>query len=363
MNIASIETDRLIDIGYDPCITSCGNFMVLDHTVLDNSSKLEGLHIIPLKEAFDLYPHVKEKLFFNLVDKDKNEFTKMASQAEPVGYYVRVEEGVVIDEPMQAAFLFGSHGSTQLIHNIIELCDGAELNIVNGCTTASHNANGTHVGITETYLGSNSSLGYTMLHNWGTGIEVFPVGAVKVGKNARYISNYVGMTSVKKIVSFPVAYVDDNGSARFYSIIFARPNSYFDMGSKAVLDGKDSSAEIVSRVVSEGGTVISRQMISGNVPGTIGHMECSGLLLNGDGIIHSIPELRGAHPDINLSHEAAVGKISAKELSYIMTRGLTEEQARSLIIRGFLDIKIEGLPERVQSLVDEIIERSVEGSI
>jgi hypothetical protein len=130
-----------------------------------------------------------------------------------------------------------------------------------------------------------------------------------------------------------------------------------------MLDGRDASGEILSRVVSEGGTVISRQFLSGNQAGTFGHMECSGLMLNEKGVIHSIPELRGAHPDINLAHEAAVGKISSEELSYLMTRGLTEEQARSLIIRGFLDIKIEGLPEKIQSFMEEIISRSVEGSI
>lgn len=130
-----------------------------------------------------------------------------------------------------------------------------------------------------------------------------------------------------------------------------------------VLQGEGAGGEIVSRVVSEGGTVISRQMISGNVKGSIGHMECSGLLLNERGVIHSVPELRGEHPDINLSHEAAIGRISDEELSYLMTRGLSEEQARSLIIRGFLDIRIEGLPEKVQLLVDEIIDRSITGSI
>lgn len=363
MNIPSVDSQRLIDIGYDSDISSCGNFMVLDQTILNQSSKIEGLQVMPLAEAFEAFPHVREKLFFNLVSRDKNEFTKMAAQADPVGYYIRVEEGVRIEEPLQAAFLFGTQGSTQLIHNIIEVCDGAQLNIVNGCTTATHNHSGTHIGITETYMGKASHLGYTMLHNWGNGIEVFPVGAVRVGENARYISNYVAMTTVKKIVTYPVAYVEKGASARFYSIIYARQGAYFDTGAKAVLDGEDSGGEIISRVVSEGGTVISRQMISGNVPGAIGHMECSGLLLDENGIIHSVPELRGEHPDINLSHEAAVGKVSAKELSYLMTRGLTEEEARSLIIRGFLDIKIEGLPEKVQSMVDEIIGRSIEGSI
>lgn len=363
MNIDGVEQDRLTNIGYDSCVASCGNFMVLDNAILDQTSKIKGLQVLSLADAFVKFPHVKERLYFNLISPEKNEITKMAAQSEPIGYYVLVEEGVKIQEPLQAAFLFGAHGSTQLIHNIIELEEGAELNIVNGCTTASSGIGGTHIGITETYLGKDSHLGYTMLHSWGDTIEVFPIGAVYVGENARYISNYVAMTSVKKIVSYPTAYVRDDASARYYSIIYAREGAYFDTGSKAVLQGNNANAEIISRVVSDGGTVISRQMISGEVPGTTGHMECSGLLLNEHGVIHSIPELKGMHPDINLSHEAAVGKISAEELSYIMTRGLTEEQARSLIIRGFLDIKIEGLPEKVQLLMDDIIERSIEGSI
>lgn len=359
----SIDNERLITIGYDSCAASCGRFMVLDHDILEKSSDIVGLHVIPLREAFQKFPHVKDRLFFNLVDADKNEFTRLAAGSEPVGYYVRVEEGVKIEEPMQAAFLFGGADPVQAIHNIIELSPGAALNIVNGCTTSCSDTAGRHIGITETYLGRGSSLGYTMLHNWGHTMEVYPVGATMVEEGATYLSNYVAMTSVKKIVSYPVAHVCSGATARFYSIIYARENSLFDTGAMTVLQGEGAGGEIVSRVVSEGGTVISRQMISGNVKGSIGHMECSGLLLNERGLIHSVPELRGEHPDINLSHEAAIGRISDEELSYLMTRGLSEEQARSLIIRGFLDIRIEGLPEKVQLLVDEIIDRSITGSI
>lgn len=358
-----LDTDRLVTIGYDACSASCGRFMVLDHEVLEKTSNSRGLHVVPLQEAFRRFPHVKERLFFNIVDADKNEFTRQASGSAPIGYYVLVDEGVKIDEPMQAAFLFGQSGSTQTIHNIIELRPGAELNIVNGCTTSCSGASGRHIGITETYLGKGSSLGYTMLHNWGHAMEVFPVGAAMVEEGARYLSNYIAMTSVKKIVSYPTAFVKTDATARFYSIIYAREESFFDTGAKTILEGSGAGGEIVSRVVSEGGTVISRQMISGNAKGSIGHMECSGLLLNEKGVIHSIPELRGEHPDINLSHEAAIGRISDEELSYLMTRGLTEEQARSLIIRGFLDIRMEGLPEKVQKTVNEIIDRSISGSI
>jgi len=363
MNSSNLDTERLNTIGYDSCMTNCGNFLIMDQNIVEYANKIDGLSVLPLKEAMDIYPHIEKELLFGIVPKDKNEYTKLASQREPVGYYIRVEPGIRIEEPMQAAFMLGIDDSTQVIHNIVELCDGAGLNIVNGCTTSGHHITGRHIGITETYLHRGSNLGYTMIHNWGSGVEVFPVGASVVGEDASLISNYVAMTSIKRIETYPVATVHKKGNARFYSIIFAKGNSYFDSGAKLVLKGADSSGEIISRVVSDGGTVISRQMLCGNVAGSVGHMECSGLLLGNKGIIHSIPELRGEDPDVNLSHEAAVGKISRDELNYLMTRGLSEEQARSLIIRGFLDIKIEGLPDKVQALVDDVIERSVQGSI
>ena len=114
MNIQQIDEQRLVNIGYDPCSASCGNFMVVDQTILDKSCNIEGLKVLPLAEAFTAFPHVREKLYFNLVNKDQNEYTRMVAQAEPVGYYVRVEKGVKIEEPLQAAFLFANNGSTPL---------------------------------------------------------------------------------------------------------------------------------------------------------------------------------------------------------------------------------------------------------
>ena len=181
MNIGQIDTGRLLDIGYDSCTASCGNFMVLDHTIMERPGRIEGLGVLPLTQAFEKYPHVREELFFNIVSRDANDTTRSAAGRDPVGYYVYVHPGVKIEEPLQAAFLFGETGARQFIHNIIEIGDGAELNIVNGCTTASHGREGTHVGITETYMGRNSHLGYTMIHNWGHAMEVFPVGAISVG--------------------------------------------------------------------------------------------------------------------------------------------------------------------------------------
>ncbi|MEA2101937.1 MAG: SufD family Fe-S cluster assembly protein [Thermodesulfobacteriota bacterium] len=363
MNSGMIDQQRLQNIGYDPSIPSCASFLVLDQSIMETINNVKGVEVIPLDQALNIYPHVKESLYFGLIDRDKNEITRMASQEKPVGYYIRVRENVRIEDPLQSAFLLGLHGSTQVIHNIIELEEGAQLFMVNGCSGVSQSSNGKHIGITEAYVGKNATLGYTMLHNWGPDMEVYPVGAARVDEGGHYISNYVSMNGIKKIVSYPSAFVGTRATAQFSSIIYAPHGSFLDMGAKVILDGIEATGEIISRVVSDGGKVISRQMIEGRSKGTMGHMECSGLLLNDEGYVHSIPELKGINPDTNLSHEASVGRISDKDLSYLMTRSLSEDQARSLILRGFLDLKVEGMPEKIQAMVDTIIQDSLEASM
>ena len=130
-----------------------------------------------------------------------------------------------------------------------------------------------------------------------------------------------------------------------------------DVGSNVNLNAPDTSAESISRVVSVGGEVIARGRMTGRVPGARAHLECVGLLLSDKGRIYSIPELDGQSRDLDMSHEAAVGRISEEELEYLMSRGLSSEQATSVIVRGFLDVEIKGLPEELKQEIKNITQR------
>ncbi len=134
---------------------------------------------------------------------------------------------------------------------------------------------------------------------------------------------------------YPVLSLNGKGAvARFNSVIVAPEGSYVDTGNKILLNAPDTRGEIISRVLTTGGTVISRGFIGGNTVPVKGHLECKGLIL-GNGIMHAIPELEGTVPGVELSHEAAVGKIAQEEIEYLMARGLDEEEATSTIVRGF----------------------------
>jgi Fe-S cluster assembly scaffold protein SufB len=131
-----------------------------------------------------------------------------------------------------------------------------------------------------------------------------------------------------------------------------------DVGSRAVLSAPDCRCEMIARALTTGGEIISRGLMVGEVPGVRGHLECRGLILKGEGRIYAVPELDGRVEGVDMSHEAAVGKIARDEVEYLMARGLTEEQSVSTIVRGFMNVDIEGLPPELKAQIDRAIELS-----
>jgi uncharacterized protein len=156
---------------------------------------------------------------------------------------------------------------------------------------------------------------------------------------------------------YPSAHLQgENAVARFSSVVIGTEKSHLDLGSRAILSAKGASAELITRAISRGGEIISRGHIKGEVKDTRGHLECKGLILAEGGVIYAIPEIEGTVVGTELSHEAAVGKIARDEIEYLMSRGLDEEVATATIIRGFLDVKIAGLPDALQKQIDAAID-------
>jgi Fe-S cluster assembly scaffold protein SufB len=150
--------------------------------------------------------------------------------------------------------------------------------------------------------------------------------------------------------------VGENAVVRYNSILVAARGSSLDVGSRAILDARGARTEIISRAISTGGKIIVRGDIEGNALEVKGHLECRGLILQDEGAIHAIPELKGSLPGIDLSHEAAIGKIAEEEIEYLMARGLTRDEATATIVRGFLRVDIEGLPPLLSAEVQRAVE-------
>jgi hypothetical protein len=203
-------------------------------------------------------------------------------------------------------------------------------------------------------------LNFTMIHQWSENTLVRPRSNAQIDDKATFISNYVCMRPVRDVQMYPTAYcAGDDSRASFNSILYGHKNSQLDIGSKAVLSGKGCKAEMISRAIArEGSKMIIRGMIEGDSSDCKGHLECRGLLLDDISFMQSIPELIAKKKGVEITHEAAVGKISEKEITYLMTRRLSRDQAVSLIIRGFMDVSILGLPEALNSEIKRIADAS-----
>jgi Fe-S cluster assembly scaffold protein SufB len=145
------------------------------------------------------------------------------------------------------------------------------------------------------------------------------------------------MKPVKDVQMYPVTYCGKNARTMTQTVIHASQDSKIDIGSKVVLEGENSRAELISRsIATDQADVTARGEIVGSAAGVKGHLECIGLMLSNTARIHSIPELEATVEDAELSHEAAVGRISEEEIAYLTARGLSEDEAAGAIVRGFL---------------------------
>jgi uncharacterized protein len=195
-----------------------------------------------------------------------------------------------------------------------------------------------------------------MVHSWAPEIAVRPRTGIIVEDGGVFLSNYVIMQPVRSVQTYPVATcIGEDAAVRFNSVMVARPGATIDVGSKVMLNGRSSRTEILSRAIAMGGDITARGCIEGNAPEVKGHLECRGLILNG-GLMQAIPELKGTLAGVDLSHEAAVGKIAEEEVEYLMARGLAREEATATIVRGFLDVDIEGLPPSLAAELQRAVE-------
>ena len=330
------------------------SFMQINNSDVHCNTKHEGLELTSIHAALKKYNGLPQH-FWHLLDPNKNEFTQLAKQKLNGGYFVRVQKGVKITEPLQSCMFIKGHKAGQSIHNIVIVEEGAEVHILNGCATSHATEEALHLGLTEFYVQKGGKLTFSMVHNWGEKVTVRPISVGVVEEGGEFQSNYILLKTVGDLTANPTISLNGDGAvARFNSVVVAPKGSHLDLGNRVELNAKNTRGEVIARVLTTGGTVINRGFIGAMATPVKGHLECKGLILN-DGTIHTIPELYSGHPGVELSHEAAVGKIAQEEIEYLMARGLDEDEAASTIVRGFLNVDIMGLPEQLKTAMNEQI--------
>lgn len=341
-----------------------GTYFQMDHSVVFQGVQgaLKGkAEIMSTKEALQKYDWARDH-WWKIIDVGADKYTALAELKWDQGYFIRVFEGQRVDLPLQACLFICKDNLNQNVHNLIIAEPNSEVQIITGCTVHPDVGRGLHVGITEFFVKKGAKLTFTMVHNWAQNFDVRPRTAALLEDNATFVNNYVCLKPVKSLQMYPVAYCKgDNSRARFNAILYGAGNSYLDVGSKVVLQGGGSRGEVITRALaSDSAQIYARGLLIGEHGDSKAHLECRGLLLSDDASIHAIPELVGKVKGTELSHEAAIGKIAEDQIQYLMARGFSEQEAQSLIVRGFMDAGILGLPDTLEDDIRKMIDMTTE---
>ncbi|MDY6986314.1 MAG: SufD family Fe-S cluster assembly protein [Candidatus Thermoplasmatota archaeon] len=356
-SIDSRDKARLPDIGIQESGRS-GTYMQFDASVLREESAQKGIEVMSVNRALEKYDWLRD-YWWKAVQVDQDKYTAYSHLHPAKGYFIRALPGVRSQFPVQSCLYMKSSDTLQNVHNIIIAEEGSELDIITGCAVGERNNRGLHIGISEFYIKKNAKVSFTMIHSWGERVAVRPRSGAIVEENGTFLSNYVNMRPTQSMQMYPTAYAKENATVRYSTIVVAKDGSNIDVGSRTHLEGRGARTEMVSRGISTGGNAFLRGDITGKAAGVKGHLECRGLIMGEKGMIYSVPELTALLNDVDLSHEAAIGKIAEEEIFYLMSRGLSEEEATSVIVRGFLNVDIKGLPPALDAEIKRIIDSSV----
>ncbi len=337
-----------------------GTFFQIDHSVTSSVVQKmfeDKVEIMSSSEALKKYEWLKD-YWWKAVNVDADKYTSLADLKWDQGYFIRILENQKVILPLQACLFVSTDNINQNVHNIIIAEAGSECQLITGCTTHPNVYGGLHVGVSEFYIKKGAKLTFTMIHDWVQGFNVRPRSAAIIEDEGVFVSNYLCFKPVKSLQMYPVAYCKGRDSrVSFNSILYGVKNSYIDIGAKVVLLNKSARGQILTRAIAtDEAQIYTRGFLQGEHDDSKAHLECRGLLLSEKAFIHAVPELLAKAKGSELSHEAAVGKIAEEQVQYLMARGFTEDEATSLIVRGFMDISIFGLPKDLENEIRRLIE-------
>jgi Fe-S cluster assembly scaffold protein SufB len=338
-----------------------GSHLQQDTVITYQKLLARGGIIMETPEAAILhYPWLRQ-FVHRLVPIDLDKYTAFCTGYSIGGAFIWVKEGVKADLPLQACFLLETEKLAQLPYILVLAEPRSKLNVLSGCALSPKCPAALHGSITEIYVGEEAEVTFNLVHNFQPGFHVRPKVGVMVEDGGTYIENYIERGKPESSQLFPTVILRGrNSRAELRSFFFARGKADMDIGGGIIFTGEESKGEIVSRaVVTDEAKVKVRGLLKAHAPRVRGHLDCRSLLLSKNADVKAFPNLSSTQPDAILTHEAAIGKIEEEQLYYLMSRGMSPEEAASTIVRGFLDVA-KGLPETILNWLRRLISETAE---
>lgn len=327
----------------------------------------EGVVYMDIESALKgEYADMVKKYFMKLVTPRDHKFAALHGAVWSGGSFVYVPKGVHLSIPLQSYFRLNAKGAGQFEHTLIIVDEGASLHFIEGCSAPKYNVANLHAGCVELYVKKNAKLRYSTIENWSKNMYNLNTKRALVEENGtiEWISGSFG-SHVGCL--YPMSVLKgDNAKTEFTGVTFAGKGQNLDTGAKVLHIGKNTSSFMNTRSISKSGgisTFRSSVVVEKNAKGAKSSVSCQSLMLDSESRSDTIPAMDIRTADAAIGHEAKIGSISSEAVFYLMSRGMTEEDARALIVSGFADNVSKELPVEYAVEMNNLIQLEMKGSI
>lgn len=338
---------------------------VVYHSIQDVLLK-QGVIYTDFESGLREYEDKVREYFGKAITPDLHKYAALHYAVWSGGSFVFVPKGADVTTPLQSYFRMNAPGAGQFEHTLIIIEDDAYCHFIEGCSAPKYNALSIHAGAVELFVGKNSTLRYSTIENWSRNMYNLNTKRAVVEKDAKieWVSGSFG-SEVSMLYPTSVL-VGENATSEYTGISFAGKGQYIDTGAQSIHLAPNTSAVVSSKSISKGGGVgVYRGMVymGKNSQGSKASVDCESLMLDDISRADTIPLVDVNNQNVDVGHEAKIGKISDEVIFYLMSRGISEAEARAMVVRGFAEPVSKELPLEYAVEMNQLINLELEGTI
>lgn len=326
----------------------------------------QGVIFESIEDGLKRYPELFREYFATVIPTADNKFSALNSAVWSGGSFVFIPKGVKVEIPLQAYFRVNSEQMGQFERTLIIVEEGAEAHYIEGCTAPVYTTDSFHSGVIEIIVKKNARFRYTTIQNWSNNMYNLVTQRAIVGERA-YMEWLDGNLGSKLTMKYPSCYLVGEGAhGQILSIAYAGDGQHQDTGGKVVHVAPNTTSQITSKSISRGtgrSTYRGLCKVYEGATGAKSNVECDALLLNETSRTDTYPYIEIDENTASIGHEATVSKVGDEQLFYLASRGLSRDEAMSMIVRGFIEPIARELPLEYAIELNRLVELEMEGSV
>ncbi|MCF2530507.1 Fe-S cluster assembly protein SufB [Yinghuangia soli] len=326
----------------------------------------QGVIFLDTDTGLREHPEIFQEYFGSVIPVGDNKFAALNTAVWSGGSFIYVPKGVHVEIPLQAYFRINTENMGQFERTLIIADEDSYVHYVEGCTAPIYSSDSLHSAVVEIIVKKNARVRYTTIQNWSNNVYnlVTKRAVAHEGATMEWIDGNIGS---KVTMKYPAVWLlGEHAKGETLSIAFAGEGQHQDAGSKMVHCAPNTSSNIVSKSVARGGGRTSYRglvQIEDGAKGSTSSVKCDALLVDTISRSDTYPYVDVREDDVSMGHEATVSKVSEDQLFYLMSRGMTEDEAMAMIVRGFVEPIARELPMEYALELNRLIELQMEGAV